>query len=143
MLDLSRESARRRGVSDLSRFRVWSFGPSRNDEDRSPPHGAAHAGGERIGQVLAEQLLDEIERIEKRAVLEDASVAQCKEFRDLEMHDAVVVALAQAEGLDGCDPGAIDGQEFDVVLAARIALLLGLDRFGDPVLAVLVAEMRE
>src|ERR1700692_3059889 len=104
MLDLSRESARRRGVSDLSRFRVWSFGPSRNDEDSSPPHGAAHAGGERIGQVVAEQLLDEIERIEKRAVLEDASVAQCKEFRDLEMHAAGVVRLRTGGGLTGCAP---------------------------------------
>ena len=27
----------------------------------SPPHGAAHVGGEGVGQVLAEQLLDEIE----------------------------------------------------------------------------------
>ena len=27
----------------------------------SPPHGAAHVGGEGIGEVLAEHLLDEIE----------------------------------------------------------------------------------
>ena len=38
---------------------------------------------------------------------------------------------------------AVDRQKPDFVFPARIALLLGLDRFGDPVLAVLVAEMRE
>ena len=32
---------------------------------RSSPHGVAHAAGEGVGQVLAKQLLDEIERIEK------------------------------------------------------------------------------
>src|ERR1700730_9287430 len=39
------------------------------------PHRAAHAGGERVGQVLAQQLLHKIERIEKRAVYQDASAA--------------------------------------------------------------------
>jgi hypothetical protein len=90
----------------------------RNDEGSSPPHRVAHTGGEGVGQVLAKQLLHEIERIEKRAMDEDTPAAQRIELRGLEMHDAVIVALAQAEVLDGCDLVAIDGEEFDFVFAA-------------------------
>ena len=107
----------------------------------SSPHGVAHAGGKGVGQVLAEQLLDQIERIEKSAVFEDAPAAQREEFRDLEPHDPVIAALAQTKALDGCDLGAIDRQQFDFVLAARITILLGPDRLGDPTPAVLVPEM--
>ena len=39
-------------------------------------HRVAHAGGEGLGQVLAQQLLDQIERIEKRAVDQDTPAAQ-------------------------------------------------------------------
>jgi hypothetical protein len=35
----------------------------------------------------------------------------------------------------GCDLGAIDRQQSDLVIAARITFLLGPDRFGDPALA--------
>src|SRR5258708_5415829 len=90
----------------------------RNDEGSSPPHGVAHAGGEGVGQVLAEQLLHEIERIEERAMNEDTPAAQRIELRDLEMHDAIIVALPQVEVLDGCDDVAIDGEDFDFVFAA-------------------------
>src|SRR3979490_3241117 len=96
---------------------VWSFGPSRNDgvnnfrNDETEgsgrvehalclsPHGVAHAGGKGVGQGLAEQLLDEIARIEKSAVFEDASAAQREEFRDLEPHDPVIATLAQTKAL--------------------------------------------
>src|ERR1700687_2540550 len=81
-------------------------------------HRAAYAGGECVGQVLAQQLLHKIERIEKRAVYQDASAAQRKELRGLDLHDAVIVALAQNDLLDRCDVGPIDGHEFDLVHAA-------------------------
>src|SRR3977135_2980282 len=106
-------------------------------------HGVAHAGGKCVGQVLAEQLLHEVERIEERAVFEDTPVARREKLRGFELHDAAIVALAQTEMQDGCDFCAIDRHEFDFVLSARIPLLLGPDRFGDPTLAVLVPEMRE
>ena len=71
-------------------------------------------------------------------MFENAPAAQRKEFRDLELHDAVIVAFAQTKVLDGCDLGSIDRQQFDFILAARITILLGPDRLGDPALAVLV-----
>src|SRR5258708_1720874 len=106
-------------------------------------HRIAHAGGERFGEVAAEQLLHEIEGIEERAVQQDPAAAQREEFRGFQMHDAVVVSLAQADELHGRDLVAVDGDELDLVFAVRIALLLGLDRFRHPGVAVLVPEMRK
>ena len=93
---------------------------------------------------MAEHLLDEIERIEERAVHEDAAVAQGEEFRDLEMHDAVVVALASRQ--TNCVVATLSpSTAINLISYFRlgIALLLGPDRLGEPVLAVLVAEMRK
>ena len=65
-----------------------------------------------------------------------------KNSADLQMHDAVVAALAQADVLHGRDLAALDRDELHLVFAVRITLLLNPDRLGDPFLAMLVPEMR-
>src|SRR5450432_1117600 len=107
------------GPDPESRDSGFALRAPRNDGViTSPRHGVAHAGGEGVGQVAAKQLLDEIERIEKCAMHQDTSAAQRKKLRGLKLHDAVIVALAQTDLLDGCDLVAVDRQEFDFVLAA-------------------------
>src|SRR5471032_2975459 len=59
----------------------------------SGAHGAFDARGEGLGQILAEQLLNQIERIEERTEFGDAPIAQGVELRDVELHNAPVVAF--------------------------------------------------
>jgi hypothetical protein len=51
----------------------------------SGPRRPLDDGGECVGQVVAEQLLDQVEGIEKRAVFDDTPRAQRKEIRNIEL----------------------------------------------------------
>jgi hypothetical protein len=77
----------------------------------SGSHGALYNGSECVGQVAAEQLLDQVEGIEKGTVLDDAPRAQREEFRKVELHQALIIALLHEEALHGGDLQSIDGDE--------------------------------
>lgn len=110
---------------------------------RLRPDSCGDAAGKLFGQVAAEQLLDEIERVEKRAVFDDETIAQCEEFGDRQLHDAFVVALGQMRLDDRCRAIVLHDDGLQLVGASRVALLLNMDRLRDPVLALFQAMMRE
>src|SRR4030088_80219 len=77
----------------ISRFRVWSFGPSRNDERPSLP--IFLPAGQHRRDVALQHLLHQVEGVDDLADLRNAAVAKGVEGRDVELHDPLVAALAE------------------------------------------------
>src|SRR5260370_35872372 len=99
--------------------------------------------GQNRADVAFKQLLDQIEGIHDLADLRDTAVAKRVKRRDIELHDAVVAALAEEHANIRGDLVTLGDDGRHLVAHAGTAGVDGSPHLSDLGLAVAVAQMRQ